>query len=141
MIDPDLIVLYDEIGESRTRIPTAEIRKLEVFRGYDPSLENGVKDAGKGAAQGLVAGAALGLVSAAAFGIFGFEPDVGELVRAGAAEGIVAGGASGFAHGITVGSEVWEEVTFQELREEVCQCLIEEPVGTTDYRPPPPAVP
>ena len=132
VVDPEVLVVYDVSRKVRKTLPIRSVSRLEIFRGYDPSLEAALRNGARDAAIGMVAGAALGLVAGGIFDVFGFHVDKGEAVRAGAAQGAVSGLVHGVAQGATIGDAVWEQISVRQLRDELCHCRAGETVAATE---------
>ncbi len=132
LVDSDTLILYAKNRRARVTLSVFSISKLEVYRGRKGSAAAAAKGAVVGAVGGAMIGAVFGGTTEAIFGgMFDGKREVGEKAAEGAAVGAVIGGIGGAVAGATSGEVVWEEVTVEQLRQELCHCGVPSTVVAT----------
>jgi hypothetical protein len=121
-LSADSLFMNSEDDGSRLAVPVPHIAKLEVYRMY---IEAGLNGAEKGEVVGSLIGILAALVGATMTAPAG-GTTVGEWVDLGATEGAAIGAEIGRDDGAGASSLQWVEVSVIRLREELCQCWIQE---------------
>ncbi len=124
LVDSDTLILYAKNRRARVTLSVFSISKLEVYRGRKGSAAAAAKGAVVGAFGGAVIGALLGGTTEAILGGLDGDREVAEKAAEGAGVGAVIGGIGGAVAGATSGEVVWEEVTVEQLRQELCHCRV-----------------
>ena len=124
-VDADTLVMFDMATAKRATVRPGAGVLVELYRGQRRTAEAIAKGAGKGALVGAAVGAGEGLLTVGLgklLGSFWGDVDVGDAVSNGIIIGVGAGAVAGGQQAAKQGEPVWERVTLQQLRQELCRC-------------------
>jgi hypothetical protein len=115
-LDADTLVFYESRTFPQVAVPVAQITQLEVCRGHEACARAVMNNAPGGLLMGIMLGATVGAFYEFGSALTWAEAEVGKAAAVGAAYGAGIGAA---AEGGTTGNGLWQEVTVEQLLQEL----------------------